>query len=277
MCNIQTFQVFAFIAALIVSSCQQSEPTQTSSQQTALPVHIEKVSLSRQTGGLVYSGDIRPLRVSNANFTIPGKVIFLPHETGDFVRKGQSMGLLDSTDYHIELKRTQAQLMEAEDVYKRFKQLYEKESLPEKDYISAQSAYKQAKAGLEMIQKRIADTRLNAPSTGLIMEKNAEVGSSVSNDMAVYRIATLDPAYAEISVPEVEIGKIKVGQAATVVIPTLNHKEFTGTVKIIPPVANPQTRTFPVKILLQNPNYLIKGGMIAEVTLSVADTMQTRH
>ncbi|NJO02463.1 MAG: efflux RND transporter periplasmic adaptor subunit [Bacteroidia bacterium] len=93
----------------------------------------------------------------------------------------------------------------------------------------------------------------------------------MGTDVPVYRIASLNPAYAEISVPETEIGKLKVGQEALVVVPTLNRQTFSGIVKIIPPVADPQTRTFSVKILVDNPNYVLKGGMISEVSLMNSD------
>ncbi|NJO02462.1 MAG: biotin/lipoyl-binding protein [Bacteroidia bacterium] len=162
--------MFALFAATLMYGCQQAKP-EASSQALSLPVNIEKVSHQRPVNAWVYSGNIKPLRESNANFTIPGKITFLPLEEGDFVNQGQLIGNLDPADYHIELKRVEAQLLEAKDAYERFKQLYEKKSLPEKDYISAQAAYQQVQAAREMIAKKIADTRLSAPTTGIVMEK----------------------------------------------------------------------------------------------------------
>ena len=258
---------YVLLLSVIGYGCTQSKSEVLKDEEQPLAVKVEKASLVQRNGGIIYSGDIQPSRESNANFNISGKIVLAPLEEGDFVNQGQLIASLDPADFQIERKVAEAQLMEAKDNYERFKQLYEKKSLPERDYIAAQAAYQQAKGNLEAIDKRIADTRLLSPSNGVVAEKNKEVGSTVTSADDIYKIAVLNPAYAEISIPESEIGKVKKGQEAKVIIPTLDHQTFTGKVSIIAPIANPETRTFEVKIKIDNPKYILKGGMIAEVSL----------
>ena len=51
---------------------------------------------------------------------------------------------------------------------------------------------------------------------------------------------------------------------ATVVIPSLEEREFTGKVSLVGVAADPASRTFTAKIVVPNPNGLLRAGMIAE-------------
>lgn len=275
-----SFKFFlGLISILFLGSCG-SESEKTGHKKTglvSLPVVVEQVSQANTTTSLSYGGDIQPLKKAEASFIIPGKVTFIPYNEGDQVQKGQVLARLDAKDYNIQLKIAQARLMEAKDAHKRLKSLYDKNSLPEKDYISAKAQLQQAEANQEMVLKQVTDTRLVSPASGLITTKHMEEGKTTSPGAPVYTIAVLQQAYAQIAVPESEIGKIKVGQKAKIVVPTLNNKELEGHVKIIAPIADESTRTFQVKILVNNTDLELRGGMLINAYLdsSVEVTRQT--
>jgi RND family efflux transporter MFP subunit len=80
-------------------------------------------------------------------------------------------------------------------------------------------------------------------------------------------VVWLDPVFVRANVPEYVIPKIKHGDSARVTFDALPEKEFTGTVEQIIPTADPNSRTFPVKILLKNPDFAIRPGFFARATL----------
>jgi membrane fusion protein (multidrug efflux system) len=77
----------------------------------------------------------------------------------------------------------------------------------------------------------------------------------------------LNPAKMRAGVPEVEIGKVRVGQSATVHVPALAGREFQGRVEIVGVSADPGTRTFTVKITVPNHDMILRDGMVAEALI----------
>src|SRR5258706_14940257 len=84
--------------------------------------------------------------------------------------------------------------------------------------------------------------------------------------MPLFSIVDMNPIRVVVAVPESEIGQIKPGQSAKVDIPALDSSYY-GIVRLIGPVADPNTRSYTIKIDLPNPHFLIRGGMIATATL----------
>lgn len=125
----------------------------------------------------------------------------------------------------------------------------------------------QAKADLEVIRYQYNNLTVQAPINGHITEKNAIIGAPFSPQKPMFVITNLDKLYVSVNVPEAMITRVKMDQDATITFPTLT-KTVNGKVVYIAQVANSETQEFPVKVLIDNPNYEIKGGMTAQVSLS---------
>jgi len=189
-----------------------------------------------------------------------------------------------------ELAQIKVDLDRVEDEYKRMKALYERGSLAPNDYKKIEAAYLAARerysmaregtrsedkqAAAEALQgaqaqesiakKALADTRLTAPFAGVIAKKDVENGMLVGSSRPVFVLMNLQPAKVHVGVPEAEIGKIRIGQKATVRIPSLGSKDFEGRVETIGFAADPAARTFSVRIAVPNPRLELRAGMVAE-------------
>jgi len=93
----------------------------------------------------------------------------------------------------------------------------------------------------------------------------------VSSSRPVFVLMNLQPAKVLVGVPEAEIGKVRVGQKATVQIPSLGSKDFQGTVETIGFAADPAARTFSVKISVPNPGLALRAGMVAESRIETGE------
>ncbi len=124
----------------------------------------------------------------------------------------------------------------------------------------------QAKADLEIIRYRLNNLAVEAPINGYITKKNAIIGATVSQG-PMFVITNLDQVYVNVNVPEAMLNQIKVGQTATVNIPSIG-KSIAGKVTFIAQVANGDAQTFPAKILINNENHEIKAGMQAQVSIN---------
>jgi multidrug efflux pump subunit AcrA (membrane-fusion protein) len=192
-----------------------------------------------------------------------------------------------------ELEQARINFERAEDEYKRMKILLEKKSLPPNDFKKYEAAYRDSQEKYQMAVegtrkedlaaavaqshaadaqaseegKRLSDTRLLAPISGNISMRKVDPGQSVAAGMPVFSIVDLNPVKVRVGVPEAEIGKVKFGAAAEVSAPSLGGRRFPGRVGIIGVAAEPQSRTYTVKILVPNPGPVLLAGMVAEARI----------
>jgi Cu(I)/Ag(I) efflux system membrane fusion protein len=109
---------------------------------------------------------------------------------------------------------------------------------------------------------------LTAPMTGVVAEKNVLPGQMINPGMLLYRVADLSDVWLDAEVYEYEVPLIKVGQKASISVDAYPDKTFDGVVAFIYPYLQSKTRTARVRLVLQNPDELLKPGMYANVTIS---------
>ncbi len=117
----------------------------------------------------------------------------------------------------------------------------------------------------------MADTRLDAPISGIVARRAIEVGATVAPGQAVYTIVGLDPVRVRLGVPEGDVGHVTEGAAATVRIPALDTS-FAGRVTLIGVAADPATRSYTVEVSVPNPAHKLRAGMVAEATISTRES-----
>jgi len=122
----------------------------------------------------------------------------------------------------------------------------------------------QTQADLDMLRYQYSQLTVKSPINGFITEQSTVVGAAAANPLFV--ISNLDQVYIGIWVPEALINRIKPDQIATVTFPVLG-KTVEGKVTSIGQVADHDTGNYPVKILVDNMNHEIKGGMRAQVSI----------
>lgn len=149
-----------------------------------------------------------------------------------------------------------------------------------KDLADAQVA--QAKGALKSATEVQGQTRIIAPCDGRVTLRNVEPGELVTPGQPIIRIADLKHVWTRVYVQETMIGKLKLGQHATVVTDSFGKKVFTGTVSEIAETPeftpkNVQTKeervklVFGIKIALDNPDQELKPGMPADASIMIKE------
>jgi membrane fusion protein (multidrug efflux system) len=196
-----------------------------------------------------------------------------------------------------ELAQAKVDFDRVEDEYKRLKALHERGSLAPNDYkkieaaylaarerysmaeegtrsedkLAAKEVFQGAQAQESLAKKALTDARLTAPFAGVIAKKDVETGMLVSSSRPVFVLMSLQPAKVRVGVPEAEIGKIRIGQNATIQIPSLGSRDFEGRVETVGFAADPAARTFSVKISVPNPRLELRVGMVAESEIETGE------
>ncbi|MDP1677982.1 MAG: efflux RND transporter periplasmic adaptor subunit [Bacteroidota bacterium] len=146
------------------------------------------------------------------------------------------------------------------------------------DLSAAKARVDQAKAQMNLTKKQIIDSYIIAPVSGTITYKPVEEGELIGTGTIIARISRLEKVELMIYVNETELGKVKLGSHADVVIDTYPDKNYSATVIYVSPVAeftprNVQTKdertklVFGVKLEVENANGELKSGMPADAYL----------
>lgn len=175
------------------------------------------------------------------------------------------------------LEQSKAEAQNARNELERLQRLYDSSVATEKEYRDALTEDKVAQAvvagragelaeqvaQIKRLDLLIEKSELRSPLAGVISRRYVEVGQWIKQGDPVADLVQLDPLFARVNVPEDIIAKVKPGDAATVTIDALGGQSFSGAVAQILPEADPNSRTFVVKIQLPNPQMTLRPGFFA--------------
>ncbi|MGQ9578964.1 MAG: HlyD family secretion protein [Candidatus Aminicenantales bacterium] len=167
------------------------------------------------------------------------------------------------------LALAEAQYNQTLEALKKIKSLTRPEEIE-----AAEARLQQAEAAAELIKKNIEDSIIICPVEGVVTEKVVEPGELVNSGATLVTISCLDPVYLWVYVTAEELGRVRLGGRAEVMIDSFPGKSFEGKIVYLSPEAeftpkNIQTRedrvklVFAVKIELPNPEGQLKPGLPA--------------
>lgn len=199
---------------------------------------------------------------------------------GDFVQTGQTLAILRSAEmagYSTDLITAETNVKVAKKSLEASEDMYKSGLLSSKDYLSAQSTYEQAKAALLKAQRIIGlnggatngSMTIKAPISGFIVEKNLTNNMAIrpDNTTNLFTISDLKDVWVTANVYESNIPYVKMGDSVGVSTISYPDKKFYGKVDKVMNVLDPTNKVMKVRIVLSNPNYLLKPEMFANVTL----------
>ena len=194
------------------------------------------------------------------------------------------------------VRSRQAELELAEKTYARKKALTEKNLAPVAELDSAEEALAKAKASLESAQASLKSARASveqceadvsqakanleyctivSPVDGIVIDRKVEEGETVVSSMNAVPVLTiaedLSVIWVEATIPEADVGNVKVGQAVSFTADAYRRK-FTGRVIQIRRAATTTNNvvTFPVIIEAENPEEMLFPGMTATLSIETA-------
>ncbi len=138
------------------------------------------------------------------------------------------------------------------------------------DIAAVRAQLDHAEAALASAQIQLRDSTVTAPFAGTITRRMVEPGEAVSPAMPAFILAQLDSVYAELAVPEREQTSLRTGQAVAITVDALPGAQFTGKIAEIQPTATISTRSFTVKVRVRNAQGVLRPGMFARGTITIA-------
>jgi HlyD family secretion protein len=237
------------------------------------------------------TGIIEPINVIEVKSkTASGQVTKMSIEIGTFVKPGDLIVQIDTTDLHTQFEQSKADFAAASSNFEvakaqltRQQQLFKERIITQSELETAQTAYANAQATQlrnqgtrDLNAQRLTDATVRASITGTIITKPVSLGQviqagggSVSGGSVIATMADLTKVRARALVNETDIGAVAAGQPATVTVDAFPDRVFRGIVEKIEPSATVQQNVtmFPVLISLDNSEGLLRPGMNGEVAV----------
>lgn len=252
------------VASALCISCQQNKVEKTNS---LVRVRVEKVSTENASGQLSYVGVVEEGQSTVVSYTSMGTIQQMYVSEGQRVKKGKVLVKLDDSQARSLLQAAEAANKQAEDAIGRYKQLYEKGSLSEANWVEAQSKLEQAHSTYTIAQKNVNDCILKAPCSGVIGSKSLNVGETVLPSQPVLTILNIDTIKIKVSVPEREMSLISENTSSSITVDALDGKTFAGGRIEKGVQADALTHTYTIRINVANTDTLLLPGMVAKVNL----------
>lgn len=247
--------------ALLLGACSRPEVP----QEPVRAVKLMTVSRGAVQAHAGYAGDVRARTESRLGFRVGGKLVQRPVEVGQRVAAGQLLAQLDAQDLALVAQAAQAQITAAQTQrdlaaadLKRFSDLKAQGFVSgaeierrQATLDAAEATLRQARAQGAVQGNQAAYARLLSDGAGVVLSVDAEVGQVVAAGTPVVRVARDGARDAVIAVPEDQVARIRVGQAAQVRLWAAGQgapAPLAGQVREIAASADPATRTFQVKL-----------------------------
>ncbi len=216
------------------------------------------------------SGNIEGYKTVRIGFLVAGKINYIASNEGEFVKKDQLVASLDPTSYEIAKDLADIQVNQVQDEYDRLKIMHDNNSLSESDFARITYGLQQAKAQQRLHSKNLSDTRLYSPFSGVLLKKLCETGEITGAGMPLFVISDISKVKVSAFIPENELHNIKIGQEAKVTVSSVSGS-LKGTIVEVGSAADIASRSFSVRIELDNPHLLVRPGMIAEISVNAGN------
>ncbi len=261
-----TFAAFALVS-LSLAACGKKQETQTAVETVTVKEMTVGTDSPLMASGYGYSGTVEEENGASLSFTTGGTILQLKVKVGDRVRRGQLIATVDPTQVRNSYDMAHSTRLQAEDAFKRMKQLHDKGSLAEIKWVETQSQLQQAISAEAIAKKSLADCSLHAPFDGVISEKYADVGQNAAPGVPIVKLVTTKMLNVKISVPESEMANIHIRQRANIAVQALDGKQYAGTVIEKGVIADPVSRSYSVKIRVEGTDNALLPGMVSQVSL----------
>lgn len=271
----------ALVAAIELTGCS----TRAAAPETprfALVAHPQDIDSSVAE---VYSGDVRARYESQLGFRVAGKIRARLVDVGSHVEAGQPLAELDPLDLKLQVASAQATLSSAQAArdlaqseHDRYRALLDKHFISQTQFDTqvntlkaAQAQVEQARAALAVARNQAEYTTLRADHAGVITTLGAETGQVVAAGQTVATLARDGAFEVEIAVPENRVADYRVGEPAVLEAWADEGKHLAGRLREIAPEADRMTRTYRVRVSLDDAPAALKLGQTVRVYFATAD------
>lgn len=258
------------VAAIWLAGCgenKQSSPPQSTTLPSA-QVQIQTVQTTPYPTTENAVGTVRPKLSAAIEAKVSGRIERMLVVPGQLVKAGELLVQLDAHEIQARNDQARASEEQAKQDWKRISTLYSQQAATRAEYDAAEARYRVAQGAAAEAKALLSYVDIRAPFNGVITRKSADVGDLAMPGKPLLQMENPEALRLEADVPETLVGQLKLGDVLAISINAVTNP-MNGTVAEISPAADPNSRTFTVKLDLPAVGAL-RSGQFGRVAIPVS-------
>jgi cobalt-zinc-cadmium efflux system membrane fusion protein len=285
----QILALLLFCGAISISSCENNDKKPEADKGYVIPdtimkvLKIDSVGMSQLVNAVTLTGKVG----TNDDNVIPvyslvsGNVSDVKVLLGDYVSAGQTLAIVRSQEmaqYSSDLLNAQTNLAIAQKNLEKTNDMYKSGLASVPDTLAAAVQLQQAKAELDRVNRVLkinggntqGEFEVRAPINGFIVQKGVTNNMTIrgDNSTSLFTISDLKNVWIQANVYESNISLIHQGENVDVTTIAYPEKVFKGKIDKVMNVLDPTSKVMKVRVVLPNPEYLLKPEMYASITVT---------
>jgi membrane fusion protein (multidrug efflux system) len=223
-------------------------------------------------GAIGAIGTVRAVRGVTVSADLPGVVDSITFESGRKVREGEILVRLDTRQERAQLAAAEAQRDLAKINLDRTRGLVEQGILAQAELDRVTAEARQGEARVGEIRATIERKQIRAPFSGVLGIRQVNLGQYLEGGAPIVPLQSLDPVHVNFSVPQQQVGAMKVGGEVQVTAEGMAGAVVTGRITAIDSVVNEATRNVEIQATFDNPGDRLQPGMFVQAHVRTGDT-----
>jgi membrane fusion protein (multidrug efflux system) len=202
---------------------------------------------------------------------VPGTVSAIAFESGASVAAGDLLVKFDTSQEEAQLRALEAQVELWRLNAQRARQLRQDGAVAQSAVDEAEATLKAGEANADVIRSTIAKKTIRAPFAGRTGIRMVNLGEYVDKAKPIVSLQALGTLFAEFSLPQQDLARVKTGLPVRLTTDAYPEKEFLGTLTTINPDLDATMRSVRLQATFANAEQLLRPGMFARVELRLPE------
>jgi RND family efflux transporter MFP subunit len=261
--------ILCFLLALSACDSPPGNGAKAPPGDRAVIVEAALAQLSDVARTIERNGNLHAHREVRLSLQQEGVLLTLPYHEGDQVAQGALLAQLDDALLRAQLKKAVALRHQAEQDLNRLKRLQSSRVVSEDELARAVTALDVARAEEEELNILLQQTRITAPFDGIISQRLAEPGDSLSRFSHVLTLIDISHLTTELQLSEMVLTGLQIGDEVSLSIDALGPQRFAGTLKRIHPVVDEVSHQGTIEVILSPAPAGAQPGQLCRVRLQL--------
>jgi RND family efflux transporter MFP subunit len=252
-----------------LNGCDKKEPgsPQESASLPSVTVSVAQVTRHKAAHQVEVVGTVQAVEKAEISSKITGNVIVLPVDLGSKVQMGEILAELRAGEIAAQVQQAKAQLEQAQRNLTREENLLKKNAATQQMVKSLRDSTKIAEAAYKEALTMLDYTRITAPFSGIVTKKMVNIGDLATPGKPLFYLEEEKNFQVVTDIPEAMLLRIHKDDKLPVFIPSVDLS-IIGIVAEVSPVADPSSRSAPIKLRIE-PDFRLRSGQFARVTLTM--------
>ena len=231
---------------------------------------------------LTFAGNLDPVWQAKLAPKTAGRIKSILVKEGDYVEAGTVLAELDASELDAAVSAAmggvydaRANLDKAETALGRLEKLLEKGAVSQQEVDNARFARDMAMGKLKSAEgtygstySKLEGTQVITPQAGYVVRRYYQEGYYAKDSDALFHVADISALLVKISIPEGQLSSVRVGNKASIEVPSFAGGKIQGTLTKLAAVADSPGRTFAAEISVPNADGKLRGGVYANVSIA---------